>query len=125
MLLDNDLPRLPEIEQIEKLSNVEQCELWPMEDIKREYLRLRPNGNWFSQGIMVFFKSRLAHRGYQFKDNVYFISSEKLLDNERGHTIRVMSLIDGDIDNISEFQQYESNSEATNALLDYINNLDL
>lgn len=71
---------------------------------------------WFSKSAMQFFQSVLHTGGYRVGDSIYFVTSEKCLDEPRRWTVRVMDWTTGDITNIGEFQQYATLEEALTAM---------
>ena len=77
----------------------------PMHRIVSEYLELRPNGHWFDDSSMRFFKTRLQDYGYLKGNDTYFITSENDGSRGRRFSIRKMDLT-GDIDTVGEFYQY-------------------
>lgn len=90
-----------------------------MYKIVEEYNRLRPQGHWFDESTMRFFKSRLPSYGYIKGDDTYFISSEDDGSRGRRYSIRKMDST-GDIDTVGEFYQYtkrEANRELAHNIL--------
>ena len=78
----------------------------PMYAVIEEYEKLQPNGHWFDKDTLRFFKSRFFGYGYSKNNDIFFISSEKCLDNSRLYTIRRLNRNKGNISNVGEFQAY-------------------
>ena len=75
--------------------------------------------HWFDRDTLRFFNSRISERVYPVPGGAYFVTSEKYsrYDNSpRLYTVRHCTL-EGDINTIGEFQQYQSAPQAHYAAL--------
>ena len=86
----------------------------------------RHQGHWFEPGALRFFNSRFPRRAvYPVADGAFFISSEFskgvyistgwIPDGPVLYSVRFISDQDGSINTVSEFQEYETLSEAREA----------
>jgi hypothetical protein len=84
-----------------------------METIKRK--NAEAGKFFFSDGAMRFFRSRVGQYGYMSTGGkkVYFVTSERFdHKSPRLYSVRVANMETGDIDEVSEFQEYRSRSGA-------------
>ena len=89
-------------------------------------IKNRHQGHWFEPGSLRFFNSRFPRRAvYPVADGAFFISSEFskgvyistgwIPDGPVLYSVRFCSDQDGSINTASEFQEYETLSEAREA----------
>ena len=89
-------------------------------------IKRRHEGHWFEPGALRFFNSRFPRRAvYPVADGAFFISSEFskgvhistgwIPDGPVLYSVRFCSDQDGSINTASEFQEYETLSEARGA----------
>lgn len=61
---------------------------------------------WFSSHPTLFFKSHYPQHAYKIGNRAYFTTSEQFsVDTPRLYTVRVCSLLTGDIDTVGEFNK--------------------
>lgn len=75
--------------------------------------------HWFDAGALRFFNSRISQKVYPVPGGAYFVSSEKFSrydSSPRLYTVRHCNL-EGEINTIGEFQQYETSAQAHGAAL--------
>lgn len=89
----------------------------PIEAVVREH-----KGHFFDESALRFFKSRIHFRAWKLGDTYYFITSEKHRDEPRGWTVR--SQTNGQVESVSEFQQFDSIKKAQQYLRDYLSQFD-
>ena len=71
---------------------------------------------WFSQGAMRFFRTRLCGRPMTSGDRVFFVTSERQgWDHPRLYSVRVMDWETGCVDTVGEFQGYRTRGGALGA----------
>jgi hypothetical protein len=60
----------------------------PFSKVRTRYHALQPNGHWFDRKTLDFFCSVMPDSCYPMPgtEDVYFISAEKKITEERGHT---------------------------------------
>ena len=87
-----------------------------LQTVKREYLKRKPRGYWFTPETMNFFNSKIDENNLFMKKNeYYFITSEKRdFDTERFWSIRKL-LSSGCIETIGDFCMYKSVGDAEKA----------
>ena len=93
-------------------------------------IKNRHQGHWFEPGSLRFFNSKFPRRAvYPVADGAFFISSEFskgvyistgwIPDGPVRWSVRFISDEDGSINTVSEFQEYETLSEARAAAKAY------
>lgn len=86
-------------------------------------LHKKSGGHWFDEGAINFFASIVYETAYEVDDGIYFLSSEQYISGRhkgpRMFSIRKCSL-DGSIDTIGKFMQYDTFSEAHDALMEIL-----
>ena len=75
-------------------------------------------GYFFSQDTMNFFRSRVNYPSYCGPGGIYFVTSERYVNRFLGtslprcYTIRKFNPETGDIDTVSEFQEFKTRGRA-------------
>lgn len=77
----------------------------PFYKVRQEYSEVSPKGNWFSEGSMKYFKSRMPQYCYKKDEDYFFITSEKLQDNDRKYTVRKFDRTSGNIRTVECFNE--------------------
>ncbi|MBA7494537.1 hypothetical protein ES702_05113 [subsurface metagenome] len=95
------------------------------DELKNEYrervaIHQRRVGYFFDANTMVFFKSRV-HDIKPLEKEIFFITSERFADSRR-YSIRVLRE-NGNIDEVSKFQEYSSLRQARKELGESIHSL--
>lgn len=86
---------------------------WTMQEIKA--CNKARGHHWFEPGTMRFFASRVGNDVYQGPGGIYFISSERFMDDPRRYSVRRFNPKDCSVDTEFEFQQFPSRGSAVRA----------
>ena len=87
----------------------------PFRTIRAKYERLKPEGHWFDEGTMRFFKTKLPENGYELASGWYFITRETNPSGISRYSVRRLDDA-GDIRTVGEFHSYTSAAAARAAI---------
>jgi hypothetical protein len=89
--------------KIDKYALIRKIGIYSIDDLKRHYYQMNPNGHWFDKDTMRFFKCRVAER-LEFSPcgKIYFYTSEKgPMDNSpRRYSVREYDPATGNIETV-------------------------
>ena len=81
-------------------------------DIAATYRELQPDGYWFDQDTMRFFKTQMPQYGYRDPRGViWFVTAETGPDRKKRYSVRRMDP-QGNIETIGEFQGFATFADA-------------
>ena len=88
----------------------------PFSQVREFYDRNQPNGHWFDESTMRFFKTKLPEVAYELDTGgIYFVTRETSPRGIKAYTVR-RQLADGDIDTVGEFHAYHTPAAARAAI---------
>ncbi len=88
----------------------------PFTEVREFYQRNQPDGDWFSDGALSFFKTKLPEVAYELDGGgIYFITGEVGPSGVRKYSIR-RQLHNGRIETIGDFYKYDTLAQARAAL---------
>jgi len=85
-----------------------------IDDFKDAYEK-EGSGYFFSPDTMRFLSCRILSHSKVIGNSIYFVTSERAIDRERGYTIRRGYINEGgglSVESISEFQEFETIAKA-------------
>ena len=94
-----------------------------IDDLQNHYENNSKTPNWFSPDSMRFFKSQVSDKILASNERFYFVSSEKGPSGPRAYTIRSYNPKTFQIDSLSEFQGYRTNTQAWNGVERHLKSL--
>lgn len=88
----------------------------PFSNVREFYASQRPDGHWFDESSMRFFKTRLPRVAYVLDTGgIYFVTRETSPRGISAYTVR-RQMPDGDIDTVGEFHAYPTPAAARAAI---------
>lgn len=85
---------------------IQDLNITDAQQLSNTFYHLNPRGHWFDKDTMRFFNTRVQHSLIKTVNKVvYFVTSEKYLDDPRRYSLRSMSLVTGNMDTIGEFNE--------------------
>ena len=96
--------------------NPRYTENYPMSEA--ETINREKGKHFFDPSAKRFFNSRISESGIRKGNEVYFTTSEKFdYNSPRKYSVRKMNLKTGEVGEVSEFQAYDTSSQARRALV--------
>lgn len=83
----------------------------PFSDVREFYEVNQPNGHWFDQGAMKFFKTKLPRVAYETDAGLLFVTGETGPCGDTRFSVR-RQLVSGDIKTVGEFHSFATRAEA-------------
>lgn len=85
-------------------------------EIRALYERLHPDGHWFDDSTIAFFRTELPEYGYELPSGRFFITAETSPGGARKFTVRKQDVATGEIDTVGEFHSYDDRAAASAAI---------